>query len=360
MYPTEEFAKKNVLNQLSKHWFPIAFLISSSTSILLLMVLDYLNMESFYVFNQRFLFIATWKGRMFYLFFAWLLLLELIIDWEKVVEETPKKRFRIFATFAFTIIPLIYVLGVNFWGLNNLINGLGQNFGFKDFSLQFHWPLTAEYLVFALSFLAATFLAYTKKGLNFFSIALSLLLGMTIIYAIDTFYPGGTFRPFELLAFPTATCAATILSFLGYQFLYIPEIFHPEYGSAPMIDGALIGWPCAGVHSLLLYTVIILLIFKRSNISRLRKIIYFVIGAFGTFFVNVLRIVSYFVILWNDGRQAADFFHNNIGELYFIVWISAYIIMIIAIQRFQLVEKARYTMQNLLTSFGRREKQSSI
>jgi len=361
MHLKGKFAGRNVREELKNCWFHIALLISFSVPVIVLMILDYFDMESFSVFNQEFRFLSTWKGRMFYLFFLWLLFLESITDWSKVVEEKPKNRFRIFAFFVCAIVPLIYVLGVNFWSVDQVILSVGEGLGFTDTSLVFHWPLCVEYLVFAFSFLVAIFLAYGKQGLGYFSIALSLLVGMSVIYTINAFEsgPSGIFKPFEMLALPTAACAAALLEVLGYNFnLYFRS--GPE--SMPLITtwvpdagwkGAYIGWPCAGVHSLFLFVVIILLFFKRSSISTFRKFIYFVVGAFGTYFVNVLRIVSYFVILWNDGVDVlfwhveARFFHNSVGELYFISWIFIYILIIVSIERFMLLEKIRYGVQRV-------------
>jgi hypothetical protein len=62
------------------------------------------------------------------------------------------------------------------------------------------------------------------------------------------------------------------------------------------------------------------------------------VGAVGTFSVNVLRIVTYFVIQVNQGSEAAGIF-DSYGELLFIAWISLYIFLIVAIQRYALVEK---------------------
>lgn len=355
MHLKEKFAGRNVREELKNCWFHIALLVSFSVPVTVLMFLDYFDMESFSVFNLEFRFLSTWKGRMFYLFFLWLLVIESVVDWGKIVEKKPKNRFRIFAFFVCAVIPLIYVLGVNFWGLDQAVLNLGRDLGFTDETLlTFHWPLSLEYLVFGISFLVAVLLAYKKEGLEFFSIGLSLLVGVSIIYAIATFYPDGAFKPFEMLALPTSACAAALLDILGYNFS-LSFLSGPEH--MPLIDGPgppiYIGWPCAGVHSLFLFLVIILLFFKRSGISTFRKFIYFVVGAFGTYFVNVLRIVSIFVILWNDGMDVlfwhmdVRFFHNSVGELYFISWIFIYILIIVSIERFMLVEKARYSVQKL-------------
>ena len=198
--------------------------------------------------------------------------------------------------------------------------------------------------MFTISFLATILLAYGKDGLKTFSITLSLIAGMSAFYMIDTIFPYGVFKPLQMLALPTAACAAALLDIIGYRFNLV---FSPGPASAPIIYAysqgvqtpVSIAWPCAGVHSLFLYTLIILLLFNKSNISSFRKIIYFIIGAIGTYSVNVLRIVSYFIILVNEGIDAAQVFHNIYGELYFVVWIFLYILLIICIQKFRLVEK---------------------
>lgn len=366
MHQKKRFVGKDVGEKLKKCWFHIFLLVSFSASILTLMSLDYLNIENenlyyYKKFNDEFRFLSTMKGRMFYLFFLWLLFIESVIDWDEIVDKKPRNRFRILAFFVCAVIPLIYVLGVNFWGLDQAVLSLGQKLGFEgDMPLKFGWALSFEYLVFGFSFLAAVLLAYKKEGLGFFSMGLSLLVGMGIVYTIDTFRPYGTFKPFEMLALPTAACAAAILDILGYRFSlsFDTRYVHPVYGSMPVINGVGIGWPCAGVHSLFLFTVMILLFFKRSSISTFRKFIYFVVGAFGTYFVNVLRIVSIFVIIWNGGVNVlfwyldADFFHNSVGELYFIFWIFIYILIIVSIEKFMLVEKARLSVQKLRSLLG--------
>jgi len=343
MYLKNFFTKERIPESLKKYWFHITLLVCFTVPIMLLMTLDYLNIESFYLFNERFLFNETWKGRMFYLFFIWLLLLESIIDLEKIVEKRPKNRFKILTFFICANIPLIYILAVNFLGMNQTIVELGRIIGIDSrlYFMFLSWPLSFEYLVFFLSFLIAIILAYKTDGLKTFSISLSLLGVMSFVYIIDTYYPEGMLKPLQMLALPTAACAAVLLEILGYNFTLL---YLPGPNSLPLIhmhpfNPVGIVWSCAGVHSLLLYLLIIMLLFKRSDISNFRKLVYFVIGAVCTYFVNILRIASYFVILKSGGD--AQFFHDSIGELYFVFWMFAYVLIIISVERFRLVERTR-------------------
>ena len=344
---------------MKKSWLQGSLLVCFIAAIVLLMILDYFNLESIALFNERgFYFDYTWKGRLFLLFFLWLFVLEYLLNLEKPskkdLETKPRSHFKVLAIFICAIIPLIYIFSVNFLGLDQTVIKVGEMLRgeywrthFSDWQhiLRAAWPLSFEYLVFTVSFLATTLLAYGKDGLKKFSITLAFIAGISVIYLIDTIYPYGVFKPLQLLALPTAACAAALLDILGYPFILS---FSPGLDSMPIIRTQSAGqmvsigiaWPCAGVHSLFLYTLIILLLFKKSNISSFRKLLYFIVGAIGTYSVNVLRIIVYFIIRVNEGLTAAQTFHDVYGELLFVVWILLYILLIVGIQKFRLAEKA--------------------
>jgi thaumarchaeosortase len=324
------------------------------------MFLDYFNLEKIVFFsNAGFLFDYTWKGRLFLLFFIWLFFLESFLNLDSLKEKNlnngHRSRLRIALILVCAVIPLIYIIAVNFLGLDQVVLGVGE-FLRGDYwrtvvganwvnSLQGDWPMSLEYVVFTVSFLATILLAYGKKGLSMFALTAALVAGIAIVYMIDTMFPYGNFMPFQAFALPTAACAAVLLQALGIPF----TLSYSAGYSAPIISVTANGiptptsvaWPCAGVHSLFLYTIIILLLFRKSDISGTRKSIYFIVGAAGTYFMNILRIVSYFVILLNQGQEPALIFHNVYGEFYFFTFILLYIILIVAIQKYKVVEKIR-------------------
>jgi len=346
---------------LKKWWFHLALLIFFGAAIILLMFLDYFNLEKIAFFNDTgFLFDYTWKGRLFLLFFVWLFVLESFLSIDALKEAKLKNehrnRLKTIVILAFAAIPLIYIVAVNFMGLDQAVIQAGDwlrgdywraNWHYWENSLHGDWPLSLEYVVFTLSFSATVLLAYGKKGLKLFALSAGIIAGISIFYMIDTLFPATGFAPLQALALPTAACAAVVLQAIGIPF-HLNYI--PGYGSAPIISVTMPGgisiptsvaWPCAGVHSLFLYTVIVLLLFKKSGISGFRQSIYFMIGAVGTYFVNVLRIVNYFVILLNQGQEAALIFHNVYGELYFFAWILGFILLVVGIQKYKLVERTK-------------------
>ena len=330
-------------------------------AIFLLMFLDYFNLEKIAFFNNiGFLFDFTWKGRLLLFFFFWLFVLISFSEHKSLEENTAirrRSRFKLLLIFLCALIPLFYIIGVNFLGLDQTIVNIGESLRgeywkantthYENF-LTGDWPMSLEYLVFAFAFVVTILLTYGKKGLRTFSLPTALVAGIGIVYMIDTMYPAGAFKPFQALALPTAACAAVLLEVLGIRFnlMFAPSAIP---GSMPVIvvtaQGSMVptsvAWPCAGVHSLFLYTVFILLLFGNSNISGFRKAIYFIVGLVGTYSVNVLRIVTYFVLLVGQGKEVALVFHNVYGELYFFSWILLYLLLIFSIQRYKLVERLK-------------------
>jgi exosortase/archaeosortase family protein len=276
---------------------------------------------------------GTWENRMGYIFFLWLLSLETIISWEELqAKEFKLKSFK--TTFFIIALPLptIYVIISNYFGLNTLISNLAMQYGIKASWAEL-MPLSTEYLVFAVLFTLIIFLELGRSGLENYLLSTCFLLIFGIIYTINNVYPFGKFVPFQILVYPTTMFAANILNLMGYHTTVSFIDNHPIYGSltklglkeSPVEFG--IAWPCAGIESLLIYTATILLFLRKSGIPSLHKIIYFMVGAIITYFINILRIVTIFVIAINKGGWGI--FHDYYGPLYSLMWIISYPLIII-------------------------------
>jgi thaumarchaeosortase len=349
----------NLKAKLREYWLHLALLACFAAALFLMMFLDYFNMEQIGFFNTAgFMFDYTWKGRLYLLFFLWLFALESFLSLKLLKSEEVTKskgKIKLIAIFAVALIPLFYVVGTNFLGLDQPLLKLADFIrldywqSHSQFWANFRngdWPLSIEYVVFASAFVATILLAYGRKGIKAFAVSAALPAGIAVIYMLDTMYPNGAFTPFQLLTLPTSASAAAVLQMIGMRFSFM---FNLGISTMPIIstnvNGAQvttgIAWPCAGVQSLFIYVLLILLLFRRSEISLFRKSIYFFVGLAGTFAINVLRIVTYFVLLVNNGTEAALTFHNVYGELYFFAWILTYIILIACIQRYSLVERTQ-------------------
>jgi thaumarchaeosortase len=280
-----------------------------------------------------------WKGRTFELFFVWLILLELILSWEDLQESKINKRIsaRTLAFIATLLLPTIYVIISNYSGLNTMIADSARQNGIQWWNFM---PLATEYLVFAVLFCLIVLLPFGTKGLKSFSVPLLFLVVVGALYTIDNVYPYGKFAPLQFLVPATTTLAAAVLNLMGYKTVLATQI-DASRGNLTLLTATdlhnplrnatfEIAWPCAGIESLLIFAVVILLFLKRMPASWKAKAGYFAIGAGVTYFINILRIVTIFTIGMNGGDVYP--FHNYYGPLYSVAWIVSYPLIILGSQ----------------------------
>lgn len=310
-----------------------------------------------------------WKGRAFYLFFLWLFALELILGGFKSKQETHlSSNWARFIVGGFVLmIPTIYLSEFFVFGLNNSVIDFGRFLGVpQGWQLSGSFPISFEYLIVTVSVFIGMFLLLDFEGIKQFSISIALLGLMGVFYMIDTF------RPYATASFPNffsllplnlpqpnvsiqgfvpfmSSIVAVVTQRVGYS---VQMVVLSQTGAVQMLAGGfpfVIYWPCAGVHSLFIYTFVILLFLKDSHMSLGGKVGSLVIGAVGTFFVNILRIVSIIDITITQGDVSGQFFHNYLGELYFLSWIVIYLFTLVFILRFLTNARSRaYTSFALL------------
>lgn len=280
----------------------------------------------------------TWKGRAYYIFFLWLILLELALNWDKIGVNVQRGRSRRFAALVIVaLLPTVYVLAANFSGLNALIMNLSpKHYGLDWWSM--FMPLTTEYLIFAALSIFMVILAYGIKGLRLFLPSITLVGTVGLIFLIDNLYPFGEFSPFQIFVPSSALIASKILALMGYGTEFIGQIHGTPVLRVWGESGAVafgIAWPCSGIDSLIIYSIITILFLRGEAFSWKWKIIYFLAGAVITYVINALRIARIFMLAIEYGATSVEVqrFHDYYGPLYSITWIIAYqIIMVVGAQ----------------------------
>ncbi len=278
----------------------------------------------------------TYNGRAYYLFFVWLIMLGFAFDWDKYgSNKAPSMRIKRKVAFGIALaLPSVYVLVANFLGLNNALMEFATPYITGSM-----WPdrlrdltLATELMVFAVLFGVIFLLAYRWKGLKDFLPAVALLATVGLINLVTILYPLGEFAPFQILTPATAQATAGFLNLMGYHTMvmvnqsnFVPTLLVKSSQSTYLVN---IGWPCAGIDSLLIYTVVILMFLAKARIPWWHRIVYFVFGAAVTFFINILRVYTICMIGLNHGDIAP--FHNYYGQLYSAIWIVSYILLIVA------------------------------
>jgi thaumarchaeosortase len=265
--------------------------------------------------------------------------LELILGWEDLKPKTIRLRSAGTAALAITmILPTLYVAWSYLWGLNDFIKNWATQTGIQWATTM---PLSIEYVNFAAVFVVICLLAFGSKGLKAFAIPAFFLALVGTLYIIDNVFPYGQFTPFQVFV-PTATAlAAFVLNLMGYTTIIGTETSSLQ-GTMPLLSATnphtaataafTIAWPCAGVESFLIFTVVALLFLKRMPISLKAKAGFFIFGVAITYLINALRIVNIFLIGMQYGAVSpqVDTFHLYYGPMYAIAWIVMYPLIILA------------------------------
>jgi thaumarchaeosortase len=277
-----------------------------------------------------------WKGRTFYLFFLWLLFLETILNWDRItkskLDDLRTVRTAVFGVAL--VLPIFYVVGANFFGLNTALMDLARSHNVVPDFVQFV-PLATEYLVLTGLFALIISLYYGTSQIGNFSISMIFLGVVGVIYMIDNLYPWGLFTPFQIFVPTTTQLSAGILNIMGYKTSInfqtssqgtLPNLTVTDIYGNVRTHG--IAWPCSGIESFLIFAVTLPLFFKNSGIPLAHKIVYFIFGGVITFVINALRIVTIFMIDLGGGDWNS--FHNFYGMLYSMSWIMSYPLLIMA------------------------------
>ncbi|GBC74928.1 hypothetical protein HRbin06_00236 [archaeon HR06] len=167
-------------------------------------------------------------------------------------------------------------------------------------------------------------LIFSFENWRFFTVTLIYLLANTSILALDAFFPYDTLGPFQILVPFILYSNSLLLSLFGAK----TEIF----GNIMEIRGEnffriRVFWPSAGIHSLIIYSFVMLGFLLRFPLKWKRKILYFTLGFLGTFFMNIVRIflLSYYAAFIQADVKIWEEFHSILGEILFLSWLVIYL-----------------------------------
>lgn len=132
--------------------------------------------------------------------------------------------------------------------------------------------------------------------------------------------------------------AISKLLYMVFGLFFKDVIYYPFIASETMTEGggpvlvlrnfsAVIGKPCSGIDSLLLFTSLYILIYclDYKRLNKKLAILLFFIGATGMFIVNILRIFLLFIIgAFVSEQFAVGLFHTNVGWILFVIYFGVY------------------------------------
>jgi len=232
------------------------------------------------------------------------------------------------------LVVILFVAGISVYqlllyttGLQQLILQAGAALGLSKWWLYDNWATSIDFSIFTVYAIGLMISFFGVKSLKFFLGPIIYSVALICVFLIDAAYPFTQFAIFQQWVPAIVFLVANLLRALRVNVTYSKDVLY-----TPKSGVIVIGWPCAGVHSLLIYTAVAYSFLQTLTISRVRKLIYLSIGFFGTYMMNILRIA---VIIFGNYYFNWDIYtmHYYAGELFFITWIIVFFFVVVTIER---------------------------
>ena len=241
--------------------------------------------------------------------------------------EIPTKR--LIAVIPLAALTIIYLVALEN-GLREFIEESGEAYNVQ---LIFSWTWMWDFIIMAIFVVVSLFIFFGKKWIRIAPAGPIFLSGSAVILSLDAFFPYDTLGPLQyVVPYLVQTNAWIITAFdLGTATARDNLLFlKGEHGPFALQ----VFWPSAGVHSVIIYSLVMMAFLLKMNIPRNRKAGYFVIGILGTIGVNMIRIFSLSIFALKVSTNANEFeeFHSVAGEIMFLPWLFIFLLLVTFIE----------------------------
>jgi thaumarchaeosortase len=199
--------------------------------------------------------------------------------------------------------------------------------------------LAMDYIVYAAYCIAATAILYSPRAIPLIVTPIIYTIGSGVLDLMDAYFPEDSLAFLQVWVYVIWNVVIFLLGILGFNTQ--PNPFSAVTPPSVLLQGNrlylwgwkgfmtfVIYWPSSGVVSMIVYSLVIIVLMVKLEATRRRKGVYALIGAVGTYLVNVIRItliVLYVTYISLD----VEAFHQSIGEVLFITWIFIYLLFVI-------------------------------
>ena len=245
-------------------------------------------------------------------------------------------RTRLIFGIPLAIATIIYFVLLDF-GLHDYIINAAPAFNVQ---LIYSWEWFWDFLVITIFAISASILMFGKKWIRIVIAGPVFLAGSAIILSLDAFFPYDTLGPLQYF-----------VPHLVQTNVWIINAF--ELGTATARDNLMflqgdhgpfalqVFWPSAGVHSVVIYSLVMMAFLLKMNIKQNRKIMYFVLGIIGTIVINLIRIFSLSVFALKVSTNPVEFeeYHSVAGEIMFLPWLFGFLLVVTIIETKRMKKK---------------------
>ncbi len=238
-----------------------------------------------------------------------------------------KSGRKAFAAWTTLVAAAVYYFTVAQPSVVSSIVSFGTSLGVSSTIVQYSWVWGIDYAVTSVFLVALLLLDRGSKTIT----PLIYTVGMASFLFIDVLLPYNTLGPFGYVVPPVLQMVAGVLD------LFIPGAAHSQ-GNILMLQNSLgqsmnlqVFWPSAGLDGIVIGLLVVFAICVKAGTGWARGALYLFVGVVGSFLVNVLRLAILAVYAMGNitNPKAFEAFHSVIGELIFIPWIIAFVVLIL-------------------------------
>jgi thaumarchaeosortase len=248
-------------------------------------------------------------------------------------------KAKLYIVFALAAVTISYFIFLQF-GLRDTIEAAAPAF---NVSLVDSWVWMWDSIVMAAFVFASLVVLFGARWHKIAPAGAIFLAGTAAFLATDAFFPYDTLGPLQFIVPIYLQIDQAVINLIDDYVMNIGPA-NPESTSNPatargnlLILNGLHGpfalqvfWPSAGVDSMIIFTLVMLALLLKIEIPRKKKLMYFVIGAFGTAAVNVVRItaLSLYALVVTTKVSEWEAFHSVAGMIMFLPWLGVYLALV--------------------------------
>lgn len=236
---------------------------------------------------------------------------------------------RLLAAVPIAALTIAYLVSLEY-GLRNYLISIAPNFHVQ---LIYSWTWMWDFIVLAIFLVASMSILFGKRWIRISPAGPIFIAGSAVILSLDAFFPYDTLGPLQY-----------VVPYLVRLDVLLITTFHlgiaSSHSNVMLLSGdhgpfALqVFWPSAGVHSIIIYSLVMMAFLFKMNIPPKRKAGYFILGIIGTIGVNVIRIFSLSLFVLKISTNVSDFesFHSVAGEIMFLPWLFIFLLVVTHIE----------------------------
>ena len=252
---------------------------------------------------------------------------------------------RLVSVIPLAVATIIYFVALDF-GLHDYIMNAAPAFNVLGCSVAnpqgciYSWGWLWDFLVITIFVVATVTILFGKKWIRIVPAGPIFLGGSAIILSLDTFFPFDTLGPLQYFVPHLVQTNVWIITVLDLGIATARDnlmFLNGDHGSFVLQ----VFWPSAGVHSVIIYSLVMMAFLLKMNIQRNRKAMYFCIGIAGTIIINLIRIFSLSIFALKVSTNPVEFeeYHSVAGEIMFLPWLFAFLLVVTAIETKRLRKK---------------------